>query len=323
MSSGREQPADAVDVANTKKTIVEKTAPDFRYQVARTPTVDRRLNTNLLERAIRRHVAMHVASPGAGEVPAEQPVHTPDVPEVVDEDDDGVAGINPDTLLEALLVSDQAFLETVVPTMLSQAISLTLFYRAIVRPVAERLGDLWCDDEIDFVKVEIISMRLRLMCNQLVTQRLAGRSPLPDYVDRHVLLAHTTGDRHTLGFTLAEAFFRDAGWYVGGGADIEPGPEYYEALNAGAFTLVALAFSRDDGCDVADLVKRSRDASSNPNILICLGGVAVSASPERFRQSGADIIAIDAPDAVRQAELALAGRLGRNDDERRDEDVFR
>ncbi len=303
MSGRRDEPADPVDVVSTKKkTTVDETASDFRQEIARRPTVGRRLDTNLLERAIRRHVAAHVAGTEEGQSKlAALNDHAVEPPS-----DDNVAGIDPDTLLEALLVSDQAFLDTVVPTLLSHAVSLIVFYRAIVRPVAARLGDLWCDDEIDFVKVEIISMRLRLMCNQLVTQRLARRSPLPDACDRRVLLAHTAGDRHTLGFTLAEAFFRDDGWFVGGGADLEPGPDYYAALSDGDFTLVALAFSRDDSCDVADLVARSRKAASDPKLLVCLGGVAVSANPDRFRRSGADIVAMDAPDAVRQAELALA-----------------
>lgn len=306
MSGRRNEPDDQVGANGDSG----KPAPDFRYEMVAEPTVDRRLDTELLERAIRRHVAVHVAMTGGDE--------TADVaPAPADRDVEGVAGIEPDTLLDALLVSDQAFLDTVVPTLLSHAVSLIVFYRAIVRPVAERLGDLWCDDEIDFVKVEVVSMRLRLMCNQLVTKRMAGRTPGPDSEGKRILLAHTTGDRHTLGFSLAEAFFQDAGWQVAGGSHLEPGPDFYTALGEGHFSVVALAFSRDDACDPGDLVRQSRQASANPGILVCLGGVAVSANPERFRQSGADIVALDAPDAVRQANAALDGRSGWGGDEPR------
>ncbi|WP_306120417.1 MULTISPECIES: cobalamin-dependent protein [unclassified Roseitalea] len=228
----------------------------------------------------------------------------------------GVAGIEPDTLLEAFLVSDQTFLDTVVPTLLSHSVSLLVFYRAIVRPVATRLGDMWCEDEIDFVKVEVVSTRLRLMCNQLVSRRMTGHAPLLESPDKRVLLANAGGDQHTLGFSLAEAFFQDAGWFVGGGFTLTPGEEYFDALAQGDYFIVALALNRDDVCDPADLVARSRAASCNRDILICLGGTAVSGNPDRYRVAGADVVAVDAPDAVRQAEAALGRRSGAGNEER-------
>jgi methylmalonyl-CoA mutase cobalamin-binding subunit len=175
-----------------------------------------------------------------------------------------------------------------------------------VRPVAAKLGDLWCEDEVDFVRVEIVSTRLRLMCNQLVTRRMAGRTPWHEDGRRRILLANTGGDQHTLGFSMAEAFFQDAGWNVDGGADLRPGPDYYDTLQAGDFPFVAIAFARDDACDPTDMVARTRQASARRDVRICLGGVAVSASPDRYRAAGADIVALDALDAVRQAEGLLA-----------------
>ncbi|MFX3679699.1 B12-binding domain-containing protein [Oceaniradius stylonematis] len=244
----------------------------------------------MLERAIKRHVAAQVgevAAPSGG-------------------DDDRVGRLDPETVLEAFLVSDQAFLDSVVPTLLDSGVSLSAFYKTIVRPVAAKLGDLWCEDEVDFVRVEIVSTRLRLMCNQLVTRRMAGRTPWHEDGRRRILLANTGGDQHTLGFSMAEAFFQDAGWNVDGGADLRPGPDYYDTLQAGDFPFVAIAFARDDACDPTDMVARTRQASARRDVRICLGGVAVSASPDRYRAAGADIVALDALDAVRQAEGLLA-----------------
>lgn len=266
-------------------------APDFRYSLLDTPAVDRRLDSQLLEEAIKRHVATQVGE-GAADLA---------------DGDDAVPGMEPEQVLDALLVSDQAFLDTVVPSLLHNDVSLHTFYRRIVRPVAARLGDLWCEDEINFVKVEIVSMRLRLMCSQLVARRMVGRTPWLEDERKRVLLAHTGGDRHTLGFSMAEAFFQDAGWHVGGGFDFEPGPAYYDALREGHFSLVALAFSRDDACDPTEIAARTRTASSNPHLCICFGGVAVAANPDRYRVAGADIVALDAPDAVRQAERLFGG----------------
>lgn len=290
MKGRREGPDDPVEGQDD----AGKPAPDFRYTLLNTPTVDRRLDSNLLEKAIKRHVVAQVRDGGGNGV----------------DRSDQVPGMEPDMLLDALLVSDQAFLDTVVPSLIDNAVSLHTFYRVIVRPVAARLGDLWCEDEINFVKVEIISMRLRLMCNQLVARRMAGRTPWLEDERRRVLLAHTGGDRHTLGFSMAEAFFQDAGWHVAGGSDLEPGAEYYEALRHGHFSLVALAFSRDDACDPTELAVRTRMASSNQHLKICYGGVAVSANPDRYRVAGADIVAVDAPDALRQAETMLLGSRG-------------
>ena len=277
-------------------------APDFRYALLDSPTVDRRrLDSQLLEEAIKRHVATQVGDGAA---------------DAAGRNDDDVPGMEPEQVLEALLVSDQAFLDTIVPSLLHNAVSLHTFYRRIVRPVAVRLGDMWCEDEINFVKVEIVSMRLRLMCNQLVVRRMAGRTPWLEDERKRVLLAHTGGDRHTLGFSMAEAFFQDAGWQVGGGFDFEPGPAYYDALRDGHFSLVALAFSRDDACDPTEIAARTRRASDNPHMRICFGGVAVSANPDRYRAAGADIVALDAPDAVRQAERLFGGPAGARREDR-------
>ena len=297
MKGRREGPDDPVEGHDN----AGNPAPDFRYTLLTTPTVDRRLDSKVLEEAIKRHVVSQVSEGTSGASPA---------------GDDEVPGMAPDTMLDALLVSDQAFLDTVVPSLIDNAVSLHTFYRVIVRPVAARLGDLWCEDEINFVKVEIISMRLRLMCNQLVARRMAGRTPWLEDERRRVLLAHTGGDRHTLGFSMAEAFFQDAGWHVAGGSDLEPGAEYYDTLRDGHFSLVALAFSRDDACDPTELAVRTRMASANPHLKICYGGVAVSANPDRYRVAGADIVAIDAPDALRQAERMLAGGRGGSRDAR-------
>lgn len=275
-------------------------APDFRYRIVSTPTIDRRLDSGLLERAIREHVV--------GQLDAETSVATGS-----GSSDPGVAGIGPDTLLEALLVSDQAFLQTVLPTMMEHSISLLAFYRGMVQPVAQRLGDMWCDDQIDFVKVEIISMRLRLMCSQLVERRAAGRTPWNEDERRRVLLAHTGRDQHTLGFTMAEAFFRDAGWQVGGGENLEPGPDYDEAISSGHYALVAIAFARHDACDPHQIVAHTRALAPN-NVRVCLGGVAVLTDPERYNSAGADIVARDAPEAVREAERLIFESSGVPDD---------
>jgi methylmalonyl-CoA mutase cobalamin-binding subunit len=307
MSGRREIPDDPVE-ANKN---AGQPAPDFRYTLLKTPTVDRRLDTQLLERAIKRHVAAHVGD-GAAK-PCQR----------TDSLDGSVEGLEPDAVLEALLVSDQAFLDSVVPTLLKNAVNLSTFYRAIVRPVSVKLGELWCEDEVNFVKVEIVSMRLRLMCNQLVARRMADRLTWREDDRRRILLANTGGDQHTLGFSLAEAFFEDAGWHVGGGFDLEPGPDYYEMLRSGDFSFVALAIARDDACDPTEIVSRTREASGDRGVRICLGGVAVGANPARYQAADADIVALDAPDAVFQAEQMLAqSRWTGLDDDGQDTTAF-
>lgn len=122
MSGRRQTPDDPVEANDN----AGQPAPDFRYTLLNTPTVDRRLDTQLLERAIKRHVAAQVgevAAPSGG-------------------DDDRVGRLDPETVLEAFLVSDQAFLDSVVPTLLDSGVSLSAFYKTIVRPVAAKLGDL-------------------------------------------------------------------------------------------------------------------------------------------------------------------------------------
>lgn len=253
----------------------------------RKESVHRSVDQELLQRAIRTHVASCLID--AERVRSAQE-----------------AGLVPDILLDSLMVPDSLFLETVVPTLISHDVSLDLFYRAIVAPVTERMGDMWCDDEIDFVQVEIVSMRLRMILNRLVAHHNTT-THAPDHDDRRsVILADAAAEGHNLGLSIVEAFFRDAGWEVDGGAHLHVGPEYYERLARRGFSIIAIGLGGCTGEMDASVISRSRAASSNPAALICIGGMAVRRRSSDYAGIGADMIAVDAPDALRLAEAAVA-----------------
>ena len=244
-------------------------------------------SVDILRDAIRSHVAAHMVSAErlrSGEV----------------------AGIATDAVLEALLVPNPAFLDSIVPTLITHDVTLDIFYRAVMVPVTERIGDMWCSDEIDFVTVEIISMRLRMLLNRLVAHHnrmAAGREADPR---RSVILADAHNSGHNLGLAMVEAFFRDAGWQVDGGAHVLVDELFLENLGRRDYTIVALGMSSASSRNDDATIRRCRDLSANRDVQVCVGGKAVQSDPQRYRDWGADIVALDPPEALRLAEAAIA-----------------
>ena len=250
-------------------------------------SVYRSVDHELLQRAIRTQVASHM-------VDAERVRSA------------SAAGLVPDILLDGLLVPDPKFLETVVPTLIDHDVTLDLFYRAIVAPVTERMGEMWCEDEIDFVSVEIVSMRLRMILNRLVAHHNKTMQAPDNDSRRSIILADACPEGHNLGLAIVEAFFRDAGWEVDGGAHLHVGPEFYERLARRTFSIIAIRVGEAERHADAAVIARSRAVSANPRARICVGGTALRRGTAGYCELGADFIATDAPDALRLAEAAVA-----------------
>ncbi len=247
----------------------------------------RSVDADALQRAIRSQVASHM-------VDAER------------ERSGAVGGVLPHLVLDALLATDTSLIGEVVATLVSHDVSLDLFHRAILVPVAERMGEMWCDDEINFVMVEILSMRMRMMLNRFVELQRKTAAHREYDPRRSIIVADAHGAGHDLGISLVEAFFRDAGWDVEGGAHQGADNHFFDRLARREFAVVALGMTSGHAQEDRIIVERSRAVSANSSVLVCVGGPAVRQNPTIYQDWGVDIIAMDAPDALRRVEEALA-----------------
>ncbi len=210
-----------------------------------------------------------------------------------------------EVLQKALTDADHIHHRVVIEQLAKEKIPIKTASIQLFAPVAAKLGELWCEDDIDFVQVAVASSRLNIIVNQLVHK---AKSVLPVQRNgRKVLLARTSGGNHTLGLTIVAACFDDAGWDVEGGAETEANDALMRQLGTSNFHLLGLSVGATSAVDECkEILSRSRKYSYNPTIRTAVGGPAVSYDKYAFENIGADIIAVSALEAVERANMAFA-----------------
>lgn len=179
----------------------------------------------------------------------------------------------------------------------------------LLAPAAARLGEWWSEDRCSFVDVTLGLMHLQ--------QGLQALSPvlLPDLAPpaegRRILLLPAPGEQHTFGLSVVAELFRRGGWDVA----LEPSADESEAMSLvrdGWFTVVGLSAGTEERASaLAAIIPGLRRASCNPGIAILVGGAALRTRPDLAREIGADGMAGDGEQAVRQAEALAALLLAR------------
>jgi len=176
----------------------------------------------------------------------------------------------------------------------------------LLAPAARRLGELWTADRCHFSEVTIALGRLQLMLRELASR-------MDDVVDEtqakgRVLLLAIAGDQHTFGLAMVRDFFRAAGWRVA--TDCPEGPDGLKALvRAESFDVIGFTIGAERHAEaLAAAVHTVRRHSRNPSVRVLVGGPLLLARPEIAAQVGADATALDARQAILEAERQTAAR---------------
>lgn len=176
----------------------------------------------------------------------------------------------------------------------------------LLAPSARRLGEMWNADRCDFSDVTIALGRLQLMLRELAA-RMMGLMPEGAAVRRALLLA-VTGDQHTFGLAMVRDFFRAAGWRVATEA-----PDTLDALKqlvkAEAFDVVGFTVGSERHIEaLAASIHALRKHSRNPHVRVLVGGPLLLDRPEVAARVGADATALDARQAILEAERQMTAR---------------
>lgn len=207
-------------------------------------------------------------------------------------------------LAEALVQPDPRGHREMIEELQRSDIPMHTLAIHLFSPVAAQLGRLWCDDETDFIQVAVASTRLGMIVNHLSQNR--SQTIRDRQRARRVLLARTQGAMHTIGVSIVASCFRDMGWDVDGGADLELDDNLYMRLSNSSYALLGISVGRvDEVNECAEAVRRVQSIRALHRMKIAVGGPAVMKHPVAFSGIGADMVAKSALEVMQ-----LADRIG-------------
>ena len=242
--------------------------------VWRAPERGARLESVVRERIVPRLALIHQQWRGAAEAQAPSPLEIDDFGRI-------------------LLGSDLDAAERFFERMRERGLSADQLFETLLAPAARRLGELWYEDECDFIDVSVGINRLRLLLetySRVPTATADSR--------RRALLIATPSERHLFGLDVIASFMRSTGWDTQ--VEIGATPEDNAETAASQWVAVAGVTMSQESLlgDVARVVEAVRRASLNRSIIILVGGRAFKGRPDLVARVGADATADDGPGAA-------------------------
>jgi len=211
--------------------------------------------------------------------------------------------INPDDASRFAMLPlrlEAASLLEEVDAFIADGASVETICLDLLAPAARRLGEMWDNDECDFIDVTMGLWRL-----QEVMREIAARSPADLgglAMPRSALFSPMPGDHHNFGTLMIEEVFSRGGWQ----SEALVKPERRELLDRLArqpFDLVGLTLARDcPSAALGNLIKAVRNVSANPNIIVLVGGRMINENPDIAVEVGADGTGSDALAALELAD---------------------
>lgn len=201
-------------------------------------------------------------------------------------------------LAEIVLGSDLEAAVAYVTVLRDRGLSMETLFVELLEPTARLLGEMWDQDECDFIDVTLGVGRLQQLLaffnDSHVVPALDQR--------RHVLMAMTPGNQHSFGVTIVERFLSAAGWQVQ--TELSGTAETIAAMTHEKwFAVAGLTMGSERQIEsLKSTITQLRAQSRNPAIGIMVGGPMFTADPALAKVVGADATATNAPAAVLVAQ---------------------
>jgi methanogenic corrinoid protein MtbC1 len=216
-----------------------------------------------------------------------------------------------EAFIHLLLTQDAAAAVAFIDALRRNGVTPASLYLGIVANAAHRLGDLWQEDRCGFDQVAISMGRLQIVLRSL-SPHFQMEALRPARTDS-VLLAPAPGEQHTFGLLMLAEFFRREGWHVAGGP-VMSAKDVVGIVRNSWIDVVGFSIGSAGMLDgLADCVRRVRRASCNAGLCVMVGGPLFLMRPDLVESLGADMVASDAAEAVRQARGLLAIRTASAD----------
>jgi methanogenic corrinoid protein MtbC1 len=174
-------------------------------------------------------------------------------------------------------------------------------YLLLLTPVARKLGAMWDEDESSFTEVTIGLWRIKQLMYDLspIFQQYAEQGK----TGSSIMLVPLPGSQHNLGLFMVSEFFAKAGWRIWG--ELAATEEDIVSMAANEwFDVVGLSASvREQFPQLKELIKSIKAKSKNPKVGIIIGSPVFNQFPELVDDLGADMVGIDAEDALEKASF--------------------
>lgn len=178
-----------------------------------------------------------------------------------------------------------------------QGQTLANIYLQGLAPCARLLGQWWSADQLDFAMTTIASSHLQQLLHDFSAEFLQ-EAPQPRH-GRSLLLMTEPGAQHSMGLFMLSEFFKRAGWTVSLGVPQDEA-EFKRLFLSDWFDAVGISVSTDRHLDtLAAWMPQLKQASANLNLCVFLGGPMAMTAPARLAGIDAEVVAEDAPAAVR------------------------
>jgi len=204
-------------------------------------------------------------------------------------------------LTKLVLQEDARVSVDYVKSLHTSGTSLEDIYLLLLTPVARKLGAMWEEDESSFTDVTIALWRIKQLMYDLspIFQQYAEQ----DKKGSSIMLVPLPGSQHNLGLFMVSEFFAKAGWRIWGELAATENEIIAMAENEW-FDIVGLSASvQEQFPQLKELIKRIRAKSKNPKVGIIVGSPVFNQFPELVEDLGADMVGIDAEDALEKASF--------------------
>ena len=202
-------------------------------------------------------------------------------------------------LTQLVLQEDARTSVTYVKAIHTSGTSLEDIYLLLLSPVARKLGEMWEEDESSFTEVTIALWRIKQLMYDLspVFQQYAEQNK----TGSSIMLVPLPGSQHNLGLFMVSEFFARAGWRIWG--ELAATEEEIIAMSANEwFDVVGLsARVREQFPQLKEFIKSIKAKSKNPHVGVIIGSPVFNQFPELVDDLGADMVGIDAADALEKA----------------------
>ncbi len=198
-------------------------------------------------------------------------------------------------MFDAVVGGDSGALERTVEEMRCAQISAASIAEVYVPLIAQRLGDAWVQDTLDFAAVTIGCARLQRFLRGLESEWGVSSSPSKQS-GQTVLVGVAAGNQHTLGATVLAGQLRHRGVSVCLDLELTAARLKSHVINQQLSAVLLSASMSDDLASLRELRDICKDQDRSMPVVI--GGVVQSLPVDIKEQTGADLVTQNLQDVI-------------------------